>query len=82
VWLVNRISNKWPIAYQFWANVSDLYVSSSWSKDVVGLIIHKIDKKVESIVVSCLLYEHFHGNNPQNKKMQERISTKFATCIA
>jgi len=30
--------------YQIWANVSDLYVS--WSKVAVGLIIHKIDKKI------------------------------------
>jgi len=30
-------------------NVSDLYVS--WSKVAVGLIIHKNDKKIESIVV-------------------------------
>ena len=29
--------------YQSWVNVSDLY--ASWSKDGVGLIIHKNDKK-------------------------------------
>jgi len=29
--------------YQFWTNVSDLYVS--WSKVAIGLIIHKNDKK-------------------------------------
>jgi len=36
--------------YQFWANVSDLYVS--WSKVAVGLIIHKNDKK--SWINCCL----------------------------
>jgi len=35
--------------YQIWTNVSDLYVS--WSKVAVGLIFHKHDKKIESIVV-------------------------------
>jgi len=34
--------------YQIWANVSDLYVS--WSKVAIGFIIHKNDKKIESIV--------------------------------
>jgi len=36
-------------SYQYWANDSDLYVS--WSKDAVGLMIHKNDKKVDAIVV-------------------------------
>jgi len=35
--------------YQIWANVSDLYVS--WSEVAVGFIIHKNDKKIESIIV-------------------------------
>ena len=50
--------------YQIWANDSDLHIS--WSKVAVGLIIHKI----ESIVIWRLLYEHFHGINPKNIKMQ------------
>jgi len=64
----------WSRPYQIWANVSDLYIS--WSKVAVGLIIHNKDKKIASIVVWHLLYEHFHGNNPKNRKMQDLNNRK------
>jgi len=57
--------------YQFWVNVSDVYVS--WSKVAIGLIIHKNDKKswITCFFDACFLYEHFHENNPKNRKMQD-----------
>ena len=52
--------------YQFWANVSDLYVS--WSKVALGLIIHKNDKK--SWINRCLIpLWAFPWKQPKNRKM-------------
>jgi len=78
-WSVMKLSVMNVICrpYQFWANVSDLYVT--WSKVAVGLVIHKNDKKSWIIVVWRLLCERFHGNNQKKCKISttQKARTHF-----